>query len=79
MIQFTQTLKLGDVVQLKSGGPRMTVDRVDDDGRLIHCCWFEGATRKTDVFEIFALRLVDQELKPIVSRRSSWTDARRGR
>ena len=29
-LQITPTLKIGDVVQLKSGGPRMTVDQVDD-------------------------------------------------
>jgi uncharacterized protein YodC (DUF2158 family) len=77
MLQFTEPLKLGDVVQLKSGGPRMTVDSVDGD-RFVHCAWFEGRTKKTDVFEIFTLRLVEQELKPVV-RRSSWTESRRRR
>ncbi len=32
-------LEVGDVVQLKSGGPRMTVEEID--GKLIDCVWFE--------------------------------------
>ncbi len=30
----------GDVVQLKSGGPEMTVVEVDEKGRVT-CTWFE--------------------------------------
>jgi uncharacterized protein YodC (DUF2158 family) len=32
--------KKGDVVTLKSGGPKMTVNRVEDDGKL-WCIWFD--------------------------------------
>ncbi|WP_371136481.1 YodC family protein [Novosphingobium sp.] len=32
-------LKIGDVVQPKSGGPRMTVEEID--GTYIGCVWFE--------------------------------------
>ncbi len=31
--------KIGDVVQLKSGGPRMTVEVIDEG--LVDCVWFE--------------------------------------
>ena len=31
--------KIGDVVQLKSGGPHMTVSHVNDKGNL-SCHWF---------------------------------------
>lgn len=31
--------KVGDVVQLKSGGTRMTIEEVDDD--QVACTWFE--------------------------------------
>lgn len=32
----------GDVVHLKSGGPRMTVEQVDDTG-MVGCVWMEGS------------------------------------
>ncbi len=32
--------KVGDVVILKSGGPAMTVDEIDDDKDTIECRWF---------------------------------------
>jgi uncharacterized protein YodC (DUF2158 family) len=32
---------VGDVVQLKCGGPKMVVSRISDDGDLI-CTWFKG-------------------------------------
>lgn len=33
-------MKTGDVVELKSGGPAMTVESVDDSGVL--CRWFDA-------------------------------------
>jgi len=36
----SQKLKIGDVVKLKSGGPTMTVIRVEDEG--VYCMWFIG-------------------------------------
>jgi len=35
-------LKIGDVVQLKSGGPTMTIESIDKSGDSIHCQWFAG-------------------------------------
>lgn len=35
------TFKNGDVVKLKSGGPKVTVRRVEEDGEVI-CDWFSG-------------------------------------
>ena len=32
-------IKKGDVVRLKSGGPEMTVDDIDEDGTAT-CMWF---------------------------------------
>ena len=36
----SQKLKIGDVVKLKSGGPTMTVIRVEDED--VYCMWFIG-------------------------------------
>lgn len=44
-----EPLKAGDVVQLKSGGPRMTVKEVN--GSEVVCVWFAGEKRETAVFE----------------------------
>lgn len=45
--------KVGDVVILKSGGPRMTVNNVSENG--IECIWIEGsyhrATFNSEVLE----------------------------
>ena len=32
-------LKIGDTVQLKSGGPIMTVENIEDN--FVRCVWFE--------------------------------------
>ena len=36
------SLKVGDVVQLKSGGPQMTVCKIDEEDNTYSCCWFNG-------------------------------------
>ena len=42
-------MNTGDVVVLKSGGPRMTVEYVDGDS--VHCTWFDSnKERKRDAF-----------------------------
>jgi uncharacterized protein YodC (DUF2158 family) len=39
-------LKIGDIVTLKSGGPKMTVTSAPEDdgsgGKVVHCSWFGG-------------------------------------
>ncbi|HEV8210069.1 MAG TPA: DUF2158 domain-containing protein [Vicinamibacterales bacterium] len=47
----------GDVVQLKSGGPKMTVDGVSQ--LQAKCSWFNGAIRMSDVFELHSLRSLE--------------------
>jgi uncharacterized protein YodC (DUF2158 family) len=34
------TLKIGDLVELKSGGPDMTVLRVDTEYHVVDCLWW---------------------------------------
>ena len=52
--------KEGDIVQLKSGGPKMTVDELRKEyktGRpTALCSWFDGATRKEDEFATTLLK-----------------------
>lgn len=43
--------KIGDVVVLKSGGPEMTVENIDEQGNVT-CTWFDkDNNRKTETFK----------------------------
>lgn len=44
----TGPLKPGDVVTLKSGGPKMTVDWTNDEDTA--CTWFVGSKREQAKF-----------------------------
>lgn len=45
---MSNTFNVGDVVQLKSGGPVMTVSEVD--GTNIWCIWFDKTDQKGGSF-----------------------------
>ncbi len=51
--------KVGDVVQLKSGGPKMTVSEIDSDG--VFCQWFHNSRVQTADFAPEQLRNADPE------------------
>lgn len=55
MAQF----KIGDVVQLKSGGPRMTVAEIYGDGDL-GCVWFVGTKQEAGTFPPEALQFPEK-------------------
>jgi uncharacterized protein YodC (DUF2158 family) len=48
------TIKVGDTVRLRSGGPIMTVEALDVDEQVI-CTWFEGTKKKHDRFALATL------------------------
>jgi uncharacterized protein YodC (DUF2158 family) len=50
-------IKPGDVVQLKSGGPQMTVTSVNQDeyGTSAFCVWFDGKKQSAGDFPVHAL------------------------
>jgi uncharacterized protein YodC (DUF2158 family) len=60
----TMNINVGDVVKLKSGGPKMTVEKIvpnssGDSQNIAQCCWFvRDEEAKTDKFGI-------QTLKPV--------------
>ncbi len=54
----TKKIEIGDVVRLKSGGPAMTVAKVE--GKEIACVWFDGKTQRADAFPSVCLELEDE-------------------
>jgi uncharacterized protein YodC (DUF2158 family) len=55
--------KPGDLVQMKSGGPPMTVAGQDQLGRII-CDWFVGTNQKNGAFNAAVLKKYEPP-KPI--------------
>jgi uncharacterized protein YodC (DUF2158 family) len=50
-----QKYKAGDIVQLRSGGPKMTVQRygesnIESEGVCVWCKWFVGSKYKHESF-----------------------------
>ncbi|MCA9769715.1 MAG: DUF2158 domain-containing protein [Gemmatimonadetes bacterium] len=57
-----QSFETGDIVRLKSGGPRMTVVRYPDfsiDGNWVRCQWFGGTKLNSGDFTEETLELID--------------------
>ncbi len=57
---MSQTFEMGDMVRLKSSGPEMTIEDVDEysmgSGRQQALCkWFEGKDLKQEPFEFPSL------------------------
>ena len=59
---MTEKLKAGDVVRLKSDGPNMTVNAVNEFGQ-VHCVWFVGVQQHEGRFNDDALQLAPPEDK----------------
>lgn len=51
------TFQPGDVVQLKSGGPAMVVERAYEDGRVV-CVWHAGGSVQTSTCQPWVLETV---------------------
>lgn len=60
---------VGDVVRLRSGGKRMTIEQIDGD--QVACAWFEGETLERATFIAGALvKYVPMPVGVIRSRRA---------
>lgn len=56
-----KTLKVGDIVQLKSGGPKMTVkDPMAIDGQ-VYCQWFAGNKLNSGYFSRGSLVIIKED------------------
>ena len=54
-----QELKVGDIVRLKSGGPKITVEQLGENygKQQAWCIWFDGTKKMEGVFPPDALEL----------------------
>jgi uncharacterized protein YodC (DUF2158 family) len=52
----------GDTVQLKSGGPKLVVERIGSryDPKAVWCFWFEGDKLRKEWFQPTSLKQVDE-------------------
>ena len=62
-------LKVGDVVQLKSGGPKMTIANTKANPAGILCTWFDAAEVKSSRFPAEALQQAKRSPKKKASPR----------
>jgi uncharacterized protein YodC (DUF2158 family) len=54
---MAKNFKAGDLVQLKSGGPIMTVRNTDLDGpEYVLCQWFNGKKLEEGTFPVISLQ-----------------------
>lgn len=56
---MSDQFEVGDVVKLKSGGEKMTIEKIEDDG-YVSCVWFEGSQVQRGAFAAATL----QKYKP---------------
>ena len=58
---MSQTFKAGDLVQLKSGGPKMVIEKsADFEVGAWECSWFAGAKNNTRNFQEAALKIWEE-------------------
>lgn len=51
-----QKFKTGDIVELKSGSPKMTIEDVQESNEYVDCVWFDGNVLKRDTFVVGVLK-----------------------
>ena len=56
-----EQLQTGDIAELKTGGPKMTILSLDGSSGEAVCIWFEGKNRNEEIFDVGALRKVHQQ------------------
>ena len=70
-------MNVGDLVELKSGGPRMTVidAREEGDRFIITCSWAANGIVQTQAFPPAALKVVPEEINPrFPEKTNTWED-----
>ncbi len=55
---MSEKFKKGDIVRLKSGGPKMTIDGVDQISKTVHATWFAGSKHQRAHFSFESIEIV---------------------
>jgi len=55
-----EQLQRDDIVELKIGGPKMTILSLDGSSGEALCIWFEGKNRNEEIFDVSRLRKIYQ-------------------
>jgi uncharacterized protein YodC (DUF2158 family) len=58
---MNETFKIGDTVELKSGGPKMTVAGPAFYGNALVCQWFDGTKLSSGEFPPSSLKPADTD------------------
>ena len=60
---MASAIVVGDSVQLKSGGPKMTVAEIKPWNGVMTawCDWFEGSKKMSDSFPLTSLKQVEEQ------------------
>jgi uncharacterized protein YodC (DUF2158 family) len=59
---MAEEFKIGDIVQLKSGGPKMTVTNVLSES-VVQTAWFAGSKKEAGGFPFDAVVIYQEEKK----------------
>jgi uncharacterized protein YodC (DUF2158 family) len=60
---MSATLDIGDVVQLRAGGPWMTINDLDKDRtghKRVHCTWVDGRKQKFRIYRPSVLEKLNE-------------------
>ncbi|MDX2470212.1 MAG: DUF2158 domain-containing protein [SAR324 cluster bacterium] len=57
---MSEQIKEGDVVQLKSGGPKMTVGEGGYENNGFRCHWFDGSNPMDGIYAASSLEKYDK-------------------
>ena len=58
--------KLGDTVRLKSGGPLMTIESIDEY-EIATCVWFDKKVLSSSQFNFTSIEIENEDLDFIIS------------